>query len=189
MPGNAVVDIRNTYGCSFIRMVISIMLFDITILQTWIYYWQYGNRDPKTLMLFIAVIFIVDTLHTVLCIYSVYWYLVLNFGNVEILGYNMWAMNFQIDALVDSMVRLVATTQDVLSSALNWKSELQVFFCQWYSALFASPLHSCSLLKRMHGLFPCIIQKSGTCRQGRPQVLVPLYLLDPGDLHCVGQGL
>ncbi|KAH9051560.1 hypothetical protein EDB83DRAFT_2521956 [Lactarius deliciosus] len=108
MPGNAVVDIRNTYGCSFIGMVISSMLFGITILQTWIYYWQYGNRDPKTLKLFIAVIFMMDTLHTILCVYSIYWYLVLNFGNVEVLGYNMWAMNFQIlvSALVDCMVRL-----------------------------------------------------------------------------------
>ncbi|KAH8984535.1 hypothetical protein EDB86DRAFT_3084429 [Lactarius hatsudake] len=93
MPGNAVVDIRNTYGCSFIGMVISSMLFGITILQTWIFYWQYGNRDPKTLKLFIAVIFMMDTLHTILCVYSIYWYLVLNFGNVEVLGYNMWAMN------------------------------------------------------------------------------------------------
>ncbi|KAI9450021.1 hypothetical protein BJY52DRAFT_1215664 [Lactarius psammicola] len=108
MTGHAVVDIRKTYGCTFIGMVISIMLFGITILQTWIYYWQYGNRDQKALKLFVAIIFILDTLHTVLCTYSVYWYLVLNFGNVEILGYNMWSMNFQIDvnALVDYMVRL-----------------------------------------------------------------------------------
>ncbi|KAH9059446.1 hypothetical protein EDB83DRAFT_2607225 [Lactarius deliciosus] len=108
MPGNAVVDIRNTYGCPFLGMVISTVLFGITILQTWTYYWQYGNRDPKSLKLFIAVIFMADILHTVLCVYSVYWYLVLNFGNVEILDYNMWAMNFQVDvsALVDYMVRL-----------------------------------------------------------------------------------
>ncbi|KAI9443521.1 hypothetical protein H4582DRAFT_1202719 [Lactarius indigo] len=108
MSSHAVADIRNTYGCTFIGLVISIMLFGITTLQTWIYYWQYGRRDPKALKLLIGVIFILDAVHTVLCIYSIYWYLVLNFGNVEILGYNMWAMNVQVDvnALVDYLVQL-----------------------------------------------------------------------------------
>ncbi|KAH9013730.1 hypothetical protein EDB84DRAFT_1532033 [Lactarius hengduanensis] len=90
MSGHAVADIRNTYGCTFIGLMISVMLFGITTLQTWIYYWRYGNRDPKALKLFIAVIFLLDALHTSLCIYSIYWYLVLNFGNVEILHHNMW---------------------------------------------------------------------------------------------------
>ncbi|KAH9020527.1 hypothetical protein EDB83DRAFT_107570 [Lactarius deliciosus] len=85
MSGHAVIDIRNTYGCAFIGLIVSVMLFGITTLQTWIYYWQYGNRDQKALKLFIAVVFLLDALHTTLCIYSVYWYLVLNFGNVEIL--------------------------------------------------------------------------------------------------------
>ncbi|KAH9028389.1 hypothetical protein EDB85DRAFT_2291262 [Lactarius pseudohatsudake] len=108
MSGHAVADIRNTYGCSFIGLIISVMLFGITTLQTWLYYWQYGNRDPKTLRLFIAVIFLLDALHTSLCIYSIYWYLVLNFGNVGILNHNMWAMIAQINVngLVDYMVQL-----------------------------------------------------------------------------------
>jgi len=108
MPGQAVVDIQNTYGCVFIGLVISIMLFGMTVLQTWIYFWQYGSRDPKGLKLLVTIIFLLDTLHTTLCIYSLYWYLILNFGNVENLGYNMWAMNVQVDinALVDYMVQL-----------------------------------------------------------------------------------
>ncbi|KAH9013159.1 hypothetical protein EDB83DRAFT_299513 [Lactarius deliciosus] len=108
MSGHAVADIRNTYGCSFIGLIISVMLFGITAVQTWIYYWQYGNRDPKALRLFIAVIFLSDALHTSLCIYSIYWYLVLNFGNVEILHHNIWAMKVQIDVngLVGYMVQL-----------------------------------------------------------------------------------
>ncbi|KAH8995519.1 hypothetical protein EDB86DRAFT_3077552 [Lactarius hatsudake] len=97
MSGHAVADIRNTYGCTFIGLIISVMLFGITTLQTWIYYWKYGNRDQKALRLFIAVIFLLDALHTSLCVYSIYWYLVLNFGNVGILHDNMWAMNAQID--------------------------------------------------------------------------------------------
>ncbi|KAH8981041.1 hypothetical protein EDB86DRAFT_494087 [Lactarius hatsudake] len=74
----------------------------------WMYYWQYGNRDPKALKLFIAVIFLLDALHTSLCVYSIYWYLVLNFGNVEILDVSLWAMGVQVDVntLIDYMVQL-----------------------------------------------------------------------------------
>jgi len=108
MPGHPLVDIQSTYGCTFIGLVISILLFGITVCQTWIYFWQYGKRDPKPLKLLILVILILDTLHTILCIYSIYWYLVLNFGNVENLGYNMWAMNVQVDinGLVDYLVQI-----------------------------------------------------------------------------------
>ncbi|KAH9006282.1 hypothetical protein EDB86DRAFT_706501 [Lactarius hatsudake] len=97
MSGHAVADIRNTYGCTFLGLIISVMLFGTTALQTWIYYRQYGNRDQKALKLFIAVIFLLDALHASLCIYTVYWYLVLNFGNVEILDQSMWAMGIQVD--------------------------------------------------------------------------------------------
>ncbi|KAH8994407.1 hypothetical protein EDB86DRAFT_3103002 [Lactarius hatsudake] len=62
MSGHAVADIRSTYGCSFIGLIISVMLFGITAVQTWIYYWQYGNRDSKSLRLFIAVIFLIGCL-------------------------------------------------------------------------------------------------------------------------------
>ncbi|KAH8984343.1 hypothetical protein EDB92DRAFT_1493914 [Lactarius akahatsu] len=108
MSGHAVADIRSTYGCTFIGLIISVMLFGITALQTWIYYWQYGKRDQKALKLFIAVIFLLDALHTILCIYSVYWYLVLNFGNVEILDTSVWSMGIQVDVntLIDYMVQL-----------------------------------------------------------------------------------
>jgi hypothetical protein len=93
MPGHALVDIQNTYGCTFIGLVVSIMLFGITVCQTWGYFWHYSKRDPKSLQFFVLFIFFLDAVHTILCIYTVYWYLVLNFGNVEALEYNMWAMN------------------------------------------------------------------------------------------------
>jgi hypothetical protein len=108
MPGHALVDIQNTFGCTFIGLVISILFFGITVCQTWIYFWRYAKRDPKLLKLFILAILLLDTFHTILSIYSVYWYLILNFGNIENLGYNMWAMNIQVDitGLVDYLVQL-----------------------------------------------------------------------------------
>jgi len=58
---------------------------------------------------FVVILFILDTVHTVLCIYSVYWYLILNFGNVANLDLTMWAINIQIDVngLMGFLVQLM----------------------------------------------------------------------------------
>ncbi|KAH9040047.1 hypothetical protein EDB85DRAFT_2140687 [Lactarius pseudohatsudake] len=96
MSAFLVPDIQNTFGAAFIGLLISTTLFGLAIVQTWIYFWRYWKKDPKALKFFIAFITVMDTLHTILCAYVVYWYLVLNFGNVESLGYSMWAMNIQV---------------------------------------------------------------------------------------------
>ncbi|KAH9040046.1 hypothetical protein EDB85DRAFT_2176015 [Lactarius pseudohatsudake] len=96
MSASSVADIQNTFGAAFIGLLISTTLFGLTIVQTWIYFWRYWKRDPKALKFFVAFITVMDTLHTILCAYAVYWYLVLNFGNVESLGYSMWALNIQV---------------------------------------------------------------------------------------------
>jgi len=69
---------------------------------------QYRCRDSIGLKGLVALLFILDTLHTVLSTYSVYWYLILNFGNVANLDMNMWAMNTQADVngLIGYLVQL-----------------------------------------------------------------------------------
>jgi len=96
MPGSPIVDIRNSFGAAFIGLLVSNSLFGLTVIQTWIYFWNYRKRDPMALKLLVAFVAIMDATHTILCCYAIYWYLVLNFGNVENLGFSMWAMNFQV---------------------------------------------------------------------------------------------
>ncbi|KAH9034707.1 hypothetical protein EDB85DRAFT_978390 [Lactarius pseudohatsudake] len=96
MPGSAVADIRNSLGMAFIGLLISTTLYGLTILQTWIYFWNYRKRDPKALKLFIIFIVVLDTIGMILCSYMVYWYLVLNFGDVESLDHISWALSVQI---------------------------------------------------------------------------------------------
>ncbi|KAH9045955.1 hypothetical protein EDB84DRAFT_760120 [Lactarius hengduanensis] len=96
MPGSAVADIRNSLGMAFIGLLISTTLYGLTILQTWIYFWNYRKRDPKALKLFIIFIVVLDTIGIILCSYMVYWYLVLNFGDVESLDHISWALSVQI---------------------------------------------------------------------------------------------
>ncbi|KAH9057314.1 hypothetical protein EDB87DRAFT_1686429 [Lactarius vividus] len=111
MPGSPVADIRNSFGAAFVGLLVSTTLFGLTIVQTWIYFWHYHKRDPKALKLFIAFVTVMDTLHTILCAYAVYWYLILNYGNVESLGYSMWALDIQvvISIFVGASVQLYYT--------------------------------------------------------------------------------
>jgi len=108
MPGSAVADIQDTYGASLIGLLVSTVLYGVTVTQIWIYYCQYRDRDPMVFKGFITLLFILDTLHTILCIYSVYWYLILNFGNLANLDLNMWAVNIQpdVNGLIGFLVQL-----------------------------------------------------------------------------------
>ncbi|KAH8989273.1 hypothetical protein EDB92DRAFT_882118 [Lactarius akahatsu] len=96
MPGQPIVDIRNSFGAAFVGLIISTMLFGWTMAQTWFYFWNYRNRDSKQLKFFVAFVTFMDALHMIMCTYAIYWYLILNFGNVESLMDSMWAMNLQV---------------------------------------------------------------------------------------------
>jgi len=107
MPGSSVVDLSNSFGAAFIGLLVSVMLFGLTVVQTWIYFWNYRNRDSRALKFLIAFVTVMDALHTFICAYAVYWYLVLNFGNVENLDYTMWA----IDAYVFVSIAISVSVQ------------------------------------------------------------------------------
>ncbi|KAH9038852.1 hypothetical protein EDB84DRAFT_1082591 [Lactarius hengduanensis] len=83
--------------------------------QTWIYFWHYWKRDPMALKFFVAFIIVMDALDTILSAYAIYWYLVLNFGNVENLDYVMWAMNMEFaigpEAIVCAFVQIFYARQ------------------------------------------------------------------------------
>ncbi|KAH9042953.1 hypothetical protein EDB83DRAFT_2677515 [Lactarius deliciosus] len=108
MPGHPIVDIHNSFGAAFVGLLVSTVLFGLTIAQTWFYFWNYRNRDSKLLKFFIAFLIFMDALHTVTCTYVIYWYLILNFGNVENLGDSMWAMDLHVifSVIIGSSVQL-----------------------------------------------------------------------------------
>ncbi|KAH9010559.1 hypothetical protein EDB84DRAFT_1570382 [Lactarius hengduanensis] len=108
MPGQPIADIRNSFGAAFVGLIVSTMLLGWTMAQTWFYFWNYRNRDSKLLKFFVAFVTFMDALHTIMCTYAIYWYLILNFGNVESLMDSMWAMSLQVifSIIVSSSVQL-----------------------------------------------------------------------------------
>jgi len=102
------VNLTDTVGASFIGLLISTILFGLSVAQTWIYFWRYQHRDSKTLKCFIAFIIVMDALHTFLTSYMNYWNLVLNFGNLENLNISTWATHavVVVSTVIASSVQL-----------------------------------------------------------------------------------
>ncbi|KAF8257496.1 hypothetical protein EI94DRAFT_1817664 [Lactarius quietus] len=114
MSSSPDVNIRNSLGAAFIGLIFSTTLYGVAILQTWVYFWNYGSRDHKALKCFIVAITIMDTALAVLRAYLLYWYLILNFGNVESLDFISWALSAQlaIAIIVVASVQIEAFMQD-----------------------------------------------------------------------------
>jgi len=98
MDGSVVIDVRNSFGAALIGLLISTVLFGVTIAQTWIYFWHHGNKDPKGLKFLVAFVTVMDTLHTITCAFMIYWCLILNFGNLESLSSSVWVGAFETQA-------------------------------------------------------------------------------------------
>ncbi|KAK7048263.1 hypothetical protein R3P38DRAFT_1856660 [Favolaschia claudopus] len=88
--------LQSTFGSAFIGLVVSAILYGVTILQTYLYYRNYP-KDNKLLKWMVAILWLLDTAHLVLCTIAVYTVLVLNFNNPSILQRPTWSMNVQTD--------------------------------------------------------------------------------------------
>lgn len=86
-----------TFGSLLIGLMISAVIYGITLSQTVTYYRQSGLKDPRFLKIIVLVLWAFDTLHLILCIITVYWYLITNFSNPSALTKTVWALNLQTD--------------------------------------------------------------------------------------------
>jgi len=95
MPGFPIVDLQNIYGAVFVGLLLNTMLTGLEIAQAWIYYWNYWDKDKKAVRFFVVLLTVIDILSTIIGTYSIYWHLVLNFGNLQTLEHLVWATNLQ----------------------------------------------------------------------------------------------
>ncbi|KAH9080234.1 hypothetical protein EDB83DRAFT_2670563 [Lactarius deliciosus] len=133
MPGHPIADIRNSFGAAFVGLLVSTILFGLTIAQTWVYFWNYRNRDSKPLKFFVAFVTFADAIHTILCAYAIYWYLVLNFGNVEILRDSMWAMDVrhpELSYYLHSHSRYLRLTQVQVILSIVVGGSVQLYYAR-----------------------------------------------------------
>ncbi|KAH8108733.1 hypothetical protein DFH11DRAFT_1070763 [Phellopilus nigrolimitatus] len=111
---------NTTFGAAFVGLVVSAVLYGLTLLQTYTYYRTYPN-DSARLKSLVFILWFLDSLHLVLCTNAIYWYLVTNFNNPENLELTYWSMNIQTDCngLIGLMVELFFA-QRVWRVSKNW---------------------------------------------------------------------
>ncbi|KAI6158130.1 hypothetical protein BKA82DRAFT_4067215 [Pisolithus tinctorius] len=85
------------FGSVLVGVLISVMLYGIAFLQTYVYYMQYPE-DASATKLLVAAIWILDTLHTSFMCHMLYYYLITNYGIPESLEHIVWS--FQASVLV-----------------------------------------------------------------------------------------
>ncbi|EJF57076.1 hypothetical protein DICSQDRAFT_92661 [Dichomitus squalens LYAD-421 SS1] len=95
-----------TYGPIFIGVVLNILLYGIMITQTYLYFNVY-RKDRLWMKLFVALLFLCDTLNCAFDITFLYIPLVNNFGNDSALMYASWvfATDPVMTALIGSLVQ------------------------------------------------------------------------------------
>lgn len=84
-----------TLGAVYIGAMIAAILFGITILQTAIYYQRF-KKDWWVYRYSVALLWFLDALHVALSTHAVYFYLVENFGNLEVLNDVVWSFKLQL---------------------------------------------------------------------------------------------
>ncbi|TDL15623.1 hypothetical protein BD410DRAFT_796209 [Rickenella mellea] len=85
----------DTFGAALIGLFASAVLHGVTILQTFRYFRRYP-KDATHSKILVVALWSADITQLILCIWSLYWYLVTNFGNYDNLFIPYWTMNVQI---------------------------------------------------------------------------------------------
>ncbi|KAK0244369.1 hypothetical protein EDD85DRAFT_807734 [Armillaria nabsnona] len=89
------MDLDSTYGSAFIGLIAASILYGATLTQTYIYFNRDNSHDRVYGRIAVAVLCILDTVHLILCIMTLYWHLITNFSNVSSLDHLTWSMNVQ----------------------------------------------------------------------------------------------
>ncbi|EJF55763.1 hypothetical protein DICSQDRAFT_141794 [Dichomitus squalens LYAD-421 SS1] len=94
------------FGGLLVEVLIACVLYGVTTLQTFIYFQKYPNDSPYV-KLFVAAVWILETVHTAFCIHVVYGYLILNFADVENFGKIYWSIGITVmtEVVLSTMVQ------------------------------------------------------------------------------------
>ncbi|KAG2069957.1 hypothetical protein BDR04DRAFT_1054870 [Suillus decipiens] len=92
------LDIENTFGALFIGVTIAAVLFGLSNAQAFIYFQTHRNTGKTIYKLTVIWLWIFDALHLALIIHCMYYYLVINYSNVNALTEIVWS--FKASSLV-----------------------------------------------------------------------------------------
>lgn len=95
------------FGVTLIAGLASAMLYGITTLQTYVYYMHY-SEDTSVIKFIVAAIWLLDSLHVSFMCHTLYYYLIINYGDPMSLVYVVWSFpaSLMANVLAITMVQL-----------------------------------------------------------------------------------
>lgn len=100
-------DLRSTFGAAYIGAMVTLALYGLTTLQTYMYYLYYP-KDRVFLKGLVLFVWVIDTVHIVLVCHAMYYYLVTNYGIPETLLDGVWSLfvSIAINLLIAIIVQV-----------------------------------------------------------------------------------
>ncbi|KAJ7656763.1 hypothetical protein DFH06DRAFT_464850 [Mycena polygramma] len=98
------VNLGTTYGAYLIGVVAAAILYGIIVLQTFFYFDRYP-KDHLAIKILVLTLLLLDTMTLITETHGLYHYLIVNFGNFEILLVQVWSV--QVEALIAYTVMLI----------------------------------------------------------------------------------
>ncbi|KAG9308334.1 hypothetical protein JVU11DRAFT_12098 [Chiua virens] len=83
---SSAINLSDSWGSTLAAVFVSLVLYGVSILQTFLYYERY-TKDTIILKLLVAWVFVLDTIHTILISTGVWQYFVVHFGDDNFLAY------------------------------------------------------------------------------------------------------
>jgi len=116
------INLDSTFGAAYIGAMVTLMLYGLTSLQSYLYFFYYP-KDDRTIKFTVALVWLLDTLHVALVCYTMYYYLVTNYANPLALLHGIWSLDLSvlINTFVACIVQAFFTQRVYQLTPQPWK--------------------------------------------------------------------
>ncbi|KAJ6594761.1 hypothetical protein B0H19DRAFT_1096631 [Mycena capillaripes] len=104
LPPFTGVNLGTTYGAYLIGAIGAAILYGIIVLQVFFYFDRYP-KDKFSMKALVVTLLLLDTMTLITETHGLYHYLIVNFGNLELLGVQVWSV--QVEALIAYTIMLI----------------------------------------------------------------------------------
>ncbi|EJD06420.1 uncharacterized protein FOMMEDRAFT_144475 [Fomitiporia mediterranea MF3/22] len=117
----AAVSVKDTFGSAYIGAMIMMILYGITCLQTYLFFFNYP-KDSLPIKFLVSVLWVLDTFHISLVSHTMYHYLITNFNNVPALDIEVWSLPLSLgmNVVIAFLVQCFFTHKIHGLSGRNW---------------------------------------------------------------------
>ncbi|KAI0341076.1 hypothetical protein BDW22DRAFT_323735 [Trametopsis cervina] len=119
-------------GPLLIAICIAILLYGTFLAQV-LFYWTTYSNDRAPIKIWVAILSVLETVHTIACVHMLYYYFAAHFGDTTIIEHVIWSAGVRLrlyPRLVFSDIFVIAQ----LSVNLVVCAERRCTRCSWHSS-------------------------------------------------------